>query len=105
MSSDEETTDEPVEETPGQQYKRMMMIIRRSLDQLEAAGFDSVQIFATTYDKKSERSRGYKLGVGSWFARWGQVIEYVEQTTGCNAEEGAEWARDNATEVDEDEDD
>jgi hypothetical protein len=41
--------------------------------------FDSVQIFATR-DEPAEREGTIKIskGVGNWYARYGQVVEWVE---------------------------
>lgn len=40
--------------------------------------FDSVQIFATTHDE--EGSASLNSGVGNWFARFGQVSEWLTKS-------------------------
>ena len=40
--------------------------------------FDSVQIFVTKHDKLRFRgTRGFTFGCGNWFARYGQVREWI----------------------------
>lgn len=39
--------------------------------------FDTVQIFVTKHTPATERTGGRVLGSGNWFARYGQIMEWV----------------------------
>ena len=56
-----------------------MEMLQKALDAL-GEHFDSVQIFATRHDSGgSGGTIGVKRGCGNWFARYGQVREWMIQ--------------------------
>lgn len=59
--------------------------------------FDSVQIFVTRHRKGSKNTDYSTIGGGNWFARLGQINEWLVKADAVAAEEvadpdaGAEW--------------
>jgi hypothetical protein len=41
--------------------------------------FDSVQIFATKNDEAEETTQAFNHGNGNWYARYGQIQEWMTQ--------------------------
>lgn len=54
--------------------------VRKHLEAL-SVHFDNVQIFASRVDLTEEKTVGVALGAGNWYARHGQVLEWL---TKCN---------------------
>ena len=69
-----------------EQAEKQMNVIRAHITRLRDAGFDSVQIFATTYDN-DEGARHFSYGSGNYYARYGHVSMWVER------ERAAEWSK------------
>lgn len=57
------------------QIDRDEEILRKALGML-GEEFDSVQVFCTRHD--GEGTLNVTRGTGNWFARWGQVVQWVE---------------------------
>jgi hypothetical protein len=49
--------------------------------------FDTVQVFATKYE--GENTRHYVFGSGNWYARYGQIRQWVNEVEGEAAALGA----------------
>lgn len=52
-------------------------IIQKAADQL-GEHFDTVQIFCTRHEGSDGTGR-YALGIGNWFARYGQIAYWMHQ--------------------------
>lgn len=61
--------------------ERSMAIVRRHVDELEAE-FDTVQIFVTKFDGVTELTEAVNMGAGNYYARYGQVREWVKNKDG-----------------------
>lgn len=53
--------------------------IRRMVYSLMGAGFDTVQIFCTKFKPGEGDTMSYSDGYGNWYARYGQVGEWVNK--------------------------
>ena len=73
-------------EVTDEEAEKHMNIIRGHATRLKDAGFDTVQIFATTYDQ-DEGARHFSFGHGNFYGRYGHVRMWLER------ERAAEWAR------------
>lgn len=54
---------------------------RRIQAALDALGehFDSVMIFTTRHESSEDGTTAIAKGVGNWYARYGQVVEWVNR--------------------------
>ena len=54
---------------------------RRVQAALDALGehFDSVMIFVTLHTSTEDGTEAYAKGIGNWYARYGQVVEWVNR--------------------------
>lgn len=50
--------------------------------------FDSIQIFATSYEKETGGTTHWSEGYGNWCARYGHVKSWVQITDEALSEEG-----------------
>lgn len=51
-------------------------LVRKCLNEL-GEHYDTVQIFATRHEAGKDGTVNVQLGVGNWFARYGQIITWV----------------------------
>lgn len=65
-------------EEPEDRRDHDMKIIKSHAIQL-TEHFDSVQIFVTRMTEDQDNIIGASTGEGNWYARFGQVVEWVEQ--------------------------
>lgn len=46
--------------------------------------FDTVQIFVTTYNGDNDgTTRNINTGTGNWFARYGQILDFIKIQEAC----------------------
>lgn len=65
---------------PSEEQKADLDKIKASLDQL-GEHFDTVQIFATKHDGGDDgATHSFHKGIGNWWARFGQVVEWVTKS-------------------------
>jgi hypothetical protein len=70
---DEDLMDE--DQKPDRSDKKMALIENQA--KLLKRSFDSVQIFASQYDEETCNTAHYTWGEGNFFARYGQVIQWL----------------------------
>ena len=69
-----------------EEAEKKMNIVRAHATRLRDEGFDTVQIFATTFNN-DEGARHFSYGDGNFFGRYGHVSIWLEK------EKAAEWAK------------
>lgn len=80
--------------------EEVRQFIRKCVEML-GQKFDSVQIFASKHHKKTGKTFHAAAGLGNWYARYGQVTEWVN----TNEQAAYEKATRDREDQDEDEDD
>lgn len=53
-------------------------LVRRAISQL-IEHFDAVQIFVSRHDGGEEETMAIHLGEGNWYARFGQVMDWMNK--------------------------
>lgn len=66
-----------------------MKFLENQVKFIRSQGFDSVMVFANLFDNE-EKTSHWALGDGNWFARFGQVREWLVRTEGESARDGEE---------------
>lgn len=62
-----------------EQKDEKLKILEQTCSRLQEH-FDTVQIFATKHDPTmSEGTIHWVFGSGNWFARWGQILDWIER--------------------------
>lgn len=69
-----------------EEAEKKMSVLRAHVSRLKDDGFDSVQVFTTTYDEE-EGVRHFSFGQGNFYTRFGHVSFWLER------EKAAEWAK------------
>lgn len=64
--------------TPEQREKKMDLIMNQV--KILQASFDSVQIFCTKDEPDQDATSHFSGGGGNWFARFGQVVDWLKET-------------------------
>lgn len=86
----------------GDDAEEVQQFVRKCVETL-GKRFDCVQIFASKHGKASGKTFHVAAGLGNWYARYGQVTEWVN-TNEQAAYEKATRERDEDEEEDEEED-
>lgn len=58
-----------------QREKKLELI--RNQAKILSPSFDTVMIFATKYDPETGDTSQFNFGIGNWFARYGQVKDWI----------------------------
>lgn len=72
------------EDETSQRDKKMSLIQNQAA--ILASSFDSVMIFCTKHEEGGDTAH-YSYGVGNWFARYGQITDWLNQERVVRAEE------------------
>ena len=64
--------------TEEEQNKLDMAVLQKAMDML-SEHFCTVQIFCTRHDGADDCTSSFRKGCGNWFARYGQIREFVDK--------------------------
>lgn len=77
--------------------------IRKCVEML-GKRFDAVQVFASKHDNKTGKTFHAAAGLGNWYARYGQVTEWVNTNEQAAYEKATRDREDQNEDEDEDDD-